>query len=57
VAVPTLVAWRAERTGGAPVAAAAGVEVGFLLVGWALMTFLEWRMGKRDAVKSDTVAG
>jgi hypothetical protein len=55
VAIPTLIAWRADRTGGAAVAAAASAEFAFLGLAWALMKVLEWRMGKRDAVKSATV--
>jgi hypothetical protein len=55
VAAPGLLAWHAERTGASPISSAAAVEILFLLLAKGLTAFLEWRMGKRDAIKSDTV--
>ena len=55
VAAPTLVAWLPSATAAARSPRAAAVEIVFLLIAWGLTGVLEWRMGKRDAVKSDTV--
>ena len=50
VTVPLLVAWKAAGSGGAPIAAVAGLELVLLLLAACLIRLLEWRVAKHDAV-------